>query len=140
MAREKKTPHPFDRHLGAAIRAARARRDVTRETLSMRTGIALSNLKRREDGVNETTVSELERIAAFLQVPARAIVDMALTDYSADDTAHHGTPEDGLQKLLASVSEVPRTVDHTDNVTYIGHVAPGLSDAANTDERKPTAD
>lgn len=140
MVRAKKTPHPFDKHLGNAIRGARARRDLTRETLSARSGIALSNLKRREDGVNETTVSELERIAAVLQIPAREIVDMALADYDADGSARHGTAQDGLRKLLASVSGAPRTIDDEDNVTYIGHVAPGLRDAANTDERKPTTD
>lgn len=140
MARAKKTPHPFDKNLGAAIRAARARRDVSREVLAARTGIALSNLKRREDGVNETTVSELERIAAALRVPAREIVDMALSDYSEDGFTQQGTPQDGLKKLLASMSEGPRTIDDADNVTYIGHVAPAARDAANTDERKPTSE
>lgn len=140
MARAKKTPHPFDKNLGAAIRAARARRDVSREVLAARTGIALSNLKRREDGVNETTVSELERIAAALRVPAREIVDMALSDYSGDGFTQQGTPQEGLRKLLASMSEGPRTIDDTDNVTYIGHVTPAARDAANTDERKPTSE
>ena len=140
MARTKQTPHPFDKHLGAAIRAARARRDVSREVLAARTGIALSNLKRREDGVNETTVSELERIAAALRVPAREIVDMALSDYSGDGFTQQGTPQDGLKKLLASMSEGPRNIDDADNVTYIGHVAPAARDAANTDERKPTSE
>lgn len=139
MVRAKRTPHPFDRHLGAAIRAARARRDLSREVLAARTGIPLSNLKRREDGVNETTVSELERIAAVLHVPAREIVDMALSDYSADEFAP-GDPQDGLRRLLASVSEAPPTIDDADNVTYIGHVAPAARDAANTDERNPLSD
>ena len=140
MARQKKTPHPFDKHLGSAIWAARRRRDVTREVLSMRTGIPLSNLKRREDGVNETTVSELERIAAVLRMPAREIVDMALTDYSAETSGESGSAQDGLVKLLASMSEAPRTVDDADNVTYLGHIAPATRDAANTDERKPASD
>ncbi|WP_082642108.1 helix-turn-helix domain-containing protein [Microbacterium enclense] len=140
MVRAKKTPHPFDRHLGAAIRAARARRDVSREVLSTQTGIALSNLKRREDGANETTVSELERIAAVLRVPAREIVDMALSDYASHEPDRPGGPQDGLRKLLASVSDAPRTIDDADNVTYIGHVAPAARDAANTDERRPTSD
>lgn len=140
MVRAKKTPHPFDGHLGAAIRSARARRNVSRETLAARTGIALSNLKRREDGLNETTVSELERIAAVLRVPTREIVDMALSDYSAGESAQQGDPQGGLRKLLDSVSEHPRTIDDADNVTYIGHVAPAARDAANTDERKPPSD
>ena len=50
------------------------------------------------------------------------------------------SPADGLKKLLASMSEGPRTIDDADNVTYIGHVAPAARDAANTDERKPTSE
>jgi len=130
MVRPKKTPHPFDKKLGSAIRAARARRDMTREELARRAGIALSNLKRREDGVNETTVPELERISAILQVPSREIVDMALIDYS-----HGGSVQEGLQKLLDSMSETPRNLMDDDNVTYIGRAVPGPRDAANTDER-----
>lgn len=133
MARQKKIPHPFDAHLGSAIRATRVRRGLTREELGRRTGIALSNLKRREDGLNETTVPELERIAAVLRVRTREIVDMALIDYSGGASA-----QDGLQKLLDSMSEVSPTVDAEDNVTYIGRSAPGLRDAANTDERTTT--
>lgn len=133
MAREKKTPHPFDPHLGAAIRAARARRGVSREKLSAQTGIPLSNLKRREDGTNETTVSELERIAAVLRVPAREMVDMALADYSAS-----GSATSGLQKLVSSMSEARSNVIDADNVTYIGHIAPGLNAAAYQDDRATT--
>ncbi len=129
MAREKKTPHPFDPHLGAAIRAARARRGVTREKLSAQTGIALSNLKRREDGVNETTVSELERIAAVLRVPAREIVDMALTDYSTS-----GSADDGLRKLVSSMSEPRSNITDADNVAYIGHITPGSNAAAYSED------
>ncbi|MCW2163709.1 Helix-turn-helix domain-containing protein [Microbacterium hydrothermale] len=140
MARTRKTPHPFDKHLGAAIRSARARRDLNRETLAARTGIPLSNLKRREDGVNETTVSELERIAAALRVSARDIVDMALQDYGADGRTGPSSPQDGLQKLLASVSEPSRTLDEADAVIYLGHVAPGRRDAANTDDRIAATD
>ncbi|WAC69279.1 helix-turn-helix domain-containing protein [Microbacterium sp. SL75] len=133
MVRQKKTPHPFDAYLGTAIRASRTRRGMTRETLARRTGIALSNLKRREDGVNETSVSELERIAAVLQVPTTEIVGMALVDYSGG-----GGAQDGLQMLLESMSEASPIVDDEDNVTYIGRTAPGLRDAANTDERTTT--
>ncbi|MFJ4037533.1 helix-turn-helix domain-containing protein [Microbacterium sp. NPDC090007] len=130
MVREKKTPHPFDPHLGAAIRAARARRGFSREKLSAQTGIALSNLKRREDGMNETTVSELERIAAVLRIPAREIVDMALTDYSTS-----GSAEDGLRERVSSMSEPRPNITDADNVTYIGHVTPGLNAAAYSDDR-----
>lgn len=128
-------PHAFDLHLGRAIRATRVRRDISRETLAARSGIALSNLKRREDGTNETTVRELERIAAILRVPAREIVDMALTDYSGG-----GTAQDGLRLLLDSVSDAPRSIGPADEVPYIGRAAPALRDAAYTAERSPDDD
>jgi len=65
---------------------------------------------------------------------------MALIDYSAADSVSRGSAQDGLDKLLASVSEAPRTIDAADNVTYLGHVSPGLLDAANTDERTRETD
>ncbi|MFF7681514.1 helix-turn-helix domain-containing protein [Microbacterium sp. NPDC007973] len=130
MARPKKTPHPFDRHLGNAVRAMRSRRQMTQSQLAEKAGIPLSNYQRREDGANETTVAELERISAALNMSSREIVDMALIDYNGG-----GSAEDGLRKLVESVSEAPRTVTEADNVTYLGHVTPGLRDAANTDER-----
>ncbi len=60
---------------------------------------------------------------------------LALSDYSGDGFAQQGTPQDGLRKLLASMSEAPRTIGDADNVSYIGHVAPAVRYAANTDER-----
>ena len=114
MARQTKEPHEFDKHLGNAIRGTRGRRNMTREELAARAGIALSNLKRREDGANETTVRELERIAAVLQVTPRELVDMALVDYSGG-----GTPHDGLRVPLAPISEGPPDLDPTDAGSHI---------------------
>lgn len=136
MARLKKTPHPFDRHLGNAIRAMRTRRQMTQSKLAETAVIPLSNLQRREDGTNETTVSELERIGAALDVTSREIVDMALVDYNGG-----GTAEDGLRKLVASVSEAPRTVAPEDEIPYIGPASAGLRDAAYTEpEEDPPTD
>jgi len=138
MPREKKSPHPFDKFLGGAIRATRARRRITREQLAERAGIPLSNLRRREDGLNETTVFELERIAAVLQMPARELVDMALEDFNGG-----GSAEDGLRKLVASVSEAPRTVAPEDEIPYIGPVTVDRRHAAYTDpdeDSSPTDD
>lgn len=129
MPREKKSPHPFDQFLGSAIRATRARRRVTRESLAERAAIPLSNLRRREDGLNETTVSELERIAAVLEVPAREIVDMALADYDGA-----GDAQAGLRKLVVSVSEAPRTVAPEDEIPYIEPVKVDRRHAAYTDD------
>ncbi|ONI65672.1 hypothetical protein CSIV_05175 [Microbacterium sp. CSI-V] len=137
MPRDKKSPHPFDVALGSAIRSARVRRRVTREVLAQRTAIPLSNLRRREDGLNETTVSELARIAAVLDIPTREIVDMALADFNGG-----GTAEDGLRKLVASVSEPPRTVDPEDEIPYIGPVVADRRHAAytETEEADPSTE
>lgn len=128
MARLKKDPHPFDRHLGIAVRAMRTRRQMTQNELATATGIPLSNYQRREDGKNEVSVAEMERISVALGVPTREIVDMALVDYS-----DHGTAEDGLRKLVASVSEPARTVAPEDEIPYIGPVVVDRKHAAYTE-------
>lgn len=133
MARQKKTLHPFDQHLGGAIKATRARRKLTQQQLADAAGIPLSNLQRREDGSNETSVAELERIAAVLRVTSREIVEMALQDYNDG-----GDPEAGLRKLVASVSEPPRTVAPEDEIPYIGPVAVSERHAAYTDPEADT--
>lgn len=137
MARPKKTPHPFDGHLGDAIAATRRRRKMTQAQLADATAIPLSNLQRREDGANETTVAELERIGVALNVPSREIVDMALVDYTGG-----GSVQDGLRKLAASVSVAPRTVAPEDEIPYIGPVTIDRKNAAYTEaeEETPTAD
>lgn len=136
MARPKKTPHPFDRHLGNAVRAMRSRRQMTQSQLAEQAGIPLSNYQRREDGTNETTVAELERIGAALNMSSREIVDMALIDYNGG-----GSAEDGLRKLVASVSEPPRTVSAEDEIPYIGPVTADRRHAAYTEpDEDPTTD
>ena len=135
MPRPKKTPHPFDAHLGGVIKGTRTRRKMTQKDLSEAAGIPLANFQRREDGTNDTSVSELERIAVALRVSPRELVDTALADYSGTDD-----PAAGLRMLVTSVSEpTPNVADH-DNVTYLGTVTPGDRVAANTDEPAPPKD
>ncbi len=51
-------------------------------------------MKRREEGRNEITISELERIAAVVNVSALEMVKEALADYG------------GMEKLLAEYAPV----------------------------------
>lgn len=103
MARTPKRISDFDRKLGAAIKNRRTDPDygMPQTRLAALTGIPLSNLQRREDGVNEVTVSELERIAHHLQTTPAALVEDALARYG------------GMEKLLAeyATSEPAPTVD-----------------------------
>ncbi|WP_336629953.1 MULTISPECIES: helix-turn-helix domain-containing protein [unclassified Microbacterium] len=85
MPRPTKKISSFDVCLGAVVRSKRAKLGMTQEALSSSTGIPMSNLKRREDGRNEITVSELYRIAAAVKVPAVSLVEEALDDYGGMD-------------------------------------------------------
>ncbi len=126
MARTPKRISDFDRKLGAAIKNRRTDPDygMSQTRLAALTGIPLSNLQRREEGVNEVTVSELERIAHHLQTTPAAIVNDALARYG------------GMDKLLAEYATSDPSPTVEDNVTYLGHVAPPLADAA--DDKGPT--
>lgn len=130
MARSPKIISDFDRKLGGAIKHRRLDPDygMSQTALSKATGIPLSNLQRREDGDNEVTVSELERIAVALHTTPLALVEVALARYG------------GLDKLVAEyapkpVSEVVDTVSPADNVHYLGHVTAPVDAAADDNAR-----
>ena len=106
MARKPKVISEFNRELGDAIRHRRLDKKVklTQKQLAKATGIPLSNLQRREEGENEVTVSELQRIAYFLKTTPATLVETALSRYG------------GVDKLIAEhgpVSEPTPTVDDT---------------------------
>jgi transcriptional regulator with XRE-family HTH domain len=113
MPRKPKRISDFDVKLGAAIKYRRQHPDVklSQQALVDRTGIPLSNLQRREEGSNEVTVSELERIAAVLKTTPLALVQEALSRY--------GTVDDLIEEY---VSEASPTVDPVEELPYIGRV------------------
>lgn len=127
MARKPKRISDFDVKLGEAIRYRRQHPDVklSQQTLADRTGIPLSNLQRREEGSNEVTVSELERIAATLKTTPLALVQDALSRYGSVDD------------LIAEfVSAAAPSVDPSDDIPYIGKVTElPAKVAANTKDR-----
>lgn len=94
MGRTKKTISDFDVKLGAVVRSKRTKLDLTQDEVATASGMALSNYRRREDGKNEITVSELTRIAAAVKVEPAEIAEEALADYG------------GLRKLLAEHAPV----------------------------------
>lgn len=120
MARSTKIISDFDRKLGGAIKHRRLDPDygMSQGALSKATGIPLSNLQRREDGDNEVTVSELERIAVALQTTPLALVEVALARYG------------GLEKLVAEYAFKPVSA-LADNVNDI---------AEKRDQKQPLGD
>lgn len=96
MPRPPKKISEFDRKLGAAIRHRRLDPDfgMSQADLARATGIPLSNLQRREDGTNEVTVSEIQRIAHALDTTPVQIVNDALKRYG------------GMEKLLAEYGAI----------------------------------
>lgn len=119
MSRQPKIISEFDVRLGAVVKSKRVKASETRASMSVKTGIPEANLKRREQGDNEITVSELERIGRVVGVPPAEMVEEALKDYG------------GLEKLLAEhVARQPAPVTAEDNVTYIGPQVPPLAAAA----------
>lgn len=130
MVRSPKIISDFDRKLGGAIKHRRLDPDygMSQAALSKATGIPLSNLQRREDGDNEVTVSELERIAVALRTTPLELVEVALARYG------------GLDKLIAEyapkpVSDDAANVTPADEIPYIGHVKAPLKAAADDDPR-----
>lgn len=102
MARQPKKTSDFDVRLGNVIRAKRTKIRMSQTELAEASGIAMSNLQRRESGKIEITVSEIKRIAEALGVPAHELVDEALKDFG------------GMEKLIAEhvgMSEAPVSLE-----------------------------
>lgn len=130
MSRKPKRISDFDRKLGNVVRSRRTDRDygMTQAELARLTDIPLSNLQRREDGTNEITVSELERIAHHLRTTPAALVEEALTRYG------------GLAKLIEEYSPTVPVSDAPDNVVGIRSKSiPGDGAQEDFDERQPYA-
>jgi len=102
MPRPPKKTSDFDVRLGNVIRAKRTKIRMSQNELADASGIAMSNLQRRENGKIEITVSEIKRIAEALGVPAHELVDEALEDFG------------GMDKLIAEhvgMSEAPVSLE-----------------------------
>ena len=133
MPPRKKTPTTFDGWLGKII-------DDESETHGGRPAIASwidvseQSVNRRARGEVAYLAREVEIIASHIGVPTAELVERALRRYG------------GTEKLIAeygpqdAVSDVASTVDAVDNVTYLGHVTPGLKDAADDKDRSPGRD
>ena len=113
MGRPIKKQSDFDARLGMVVRSKRVKASLSRKEMAEVTGIPEANLKRREAGENEITVSELKRIAAAVHTSPDEIAEEALADFG------------GLHKLIAEHTELDEDeyeVTDEDNVTYLGHI------------------
>lgn len=125
MGRPPKKISDFDVRLGAVVRSKRSKVGLSRDALAAATGISEANLKRREGGLNEITVSELRRIAEAVGVPAWEMVDEALADFG------------GIGKLLAEHKPMSHGVismdEHRKKGPLTEESARGQAHAANYD-------
>ena len=102
MGRQPKKMSDFDVRLGTVVKSKRIKCDLSQAEAAAAAGIPLSNYQRREAGTNEITVSELNRIAAVVGVPAHKLAQEALDDFG------------GMEKLIGEhvgMSEVPVSLD-----------------------------
>lgn len=68
---------PLNTFVVEEIRAGLARRRVTQDQLAAAIGISQATMSRRLAGTQPFTVPELERVAAFLDVPLGSLVGAA---------------------------------------------------------------
>lgn len=64
--------------MGAELRAARARRDLTRQQLAALTGLAVSTIQRFENGARSPDMQQLYALCTALKIPMRKFVELAL--------------------------------------------------------------
>jgi len=76
----KETASDINRAVGNELRAARARRDLTRLQLADLTGLAVSTIQRFENGERSPDMQQLHALCAALDISMREFVTLALKD------------------------------------------------------------
>ncbi|MBH0778747.1 helix-turn-helix domain-containing protein [Nocardia bovistercoris] len=76
----KETATAINRAVGNELRAARARRDLTRQQLADLTGLAVSTIQRFENGERSPDMQQLHALCGALDIPMREFVSSALRD------------------------------------------------------------
>ncbi|MGW0004793.1 helix-turn-helix domain-containing protein [Nocardia grenadensis] len=74
----KEAASAINRAVGAELRAARARRDFTRQQLAALTGLAVSTIQRFENGQRSPDMQQLHALCIALEIPMREFVELAL--------------------------------------------------------------
>ncbi|MEU8895476.1 helix-turn-helix transcriptional regulator [Nocardia sp. NPDC048505] len=68
----------INRAVGNELRAARARRDLTRQQLADQTGLAVSTIQRFENGERSPDMPQLLALCTAFEVSVQSFVDLAL--------------------------------------------------------------
>lgn len=76
----KKVASDINRAVGNELRAARARRDLTRPQLAALTGLGVSTIQRFENGDRSPDMQQLHALCTALDIPMRDFVALALRD------------------------------------------------------------
>lgn len=76
----KETASGINHAVGNELRAARARRDLTRQQLAVLTGLAVSTIQRFENGERSPDMQQLHALCQALEIPMREFVTLALKD------------------------------------------------------------
>ncbi|MFT4089820.1 MAG: helix-turn-helix transcriptional regulator [Asticcacaulis sp.] len=84
----RKSPHPFDLHVGAKVRLRRRFLGLSQEALATGIGITFQQVQKYERGTNRISCSKLMEIAALLNVPPAHFFDgYGQTDPSGPDSS-----------------------------------------------------
>ncbi|MFR9750477.1 helix-turn-helix domain-containing protein [Nocardia sp. 004] len=71
--------------VGNELRAARARRNLTRPQLATLTGLGVSTIQRFENGERSPDIQQLHALCTALGIPMREFVTLALRDVERPD-------------------------------------------------------
>lgn len=83
----KNTPHPVDKHVGAAVRRERTLRGMSQSKLAEAVGITFQQVQKYENGSNRIGASRMWQFAQALGVPVASFFE--------------GLPEGGRAKKAA---------------------------------------
>ncbi|WP_051407497.1 helix-turn-helix domain-containing protein [Nocardia sp. CNY236] len=76
----KRVASDINRAVGNELRAARARRNLTRPRLAELTGLGVSTIQRFENGERSPDMQQLHALCTALDIPMREFVGLALRD------------------------------------------------------------
>ena len=114
----------YNQAVADALTGAYKARRLKQEVLAERAGMSHWTLQKKLKGRAPVTATDLVVLARVIGVPAAQILAEA----------------DRLEAERRDVSEPADTVDPADNVTYLGHVTPPASAAADDKDRTPSRD
>ena len=124
------TAEDYNQAVADALTGAYKSRRLKQEVLAARAEMSIWTLQKKLKGRAPVTATDLVMLARAIGVPASLILD------EADRLEEERASDNATQEYAPS--DPPPTVE--DNVTYLGHVTPDLSAAADGKDRAPGRD